>query len=272
MRVASSLVLLVLTMAAHAAERPRIVSINPCIDAILVQVADPQQIVGISHYSQDPRAASIPIEVARRFRATSGTAEEVIALEPDLVMSGPHVSLSTIFALERLNVAIMKFSVADSVAQSEQEIRDVARAVGEPVRGEKLIAAIEHAIADARPRDSNTVPALMWLSGGMVPGAGTLADELLRRTGFRNMSAAYGLKQWDVLPLEHLLASPPALVLSLAPGEAMEDRILQHPAVMKLRERVPFRSYPFRLVQCGGPTIVEAVARLSEVRRELAAP
>jgi iron complex transport system substrate-binding protein len=271
MRAAACLLLIGLSVAARAAERPRIVSINPCVDAVLVHVADPQQILGISHYSLDPRATSMPIDVARRFRATSGTAEEVVALAPDLVMSGPHVSPATIFALERLHISIMKFTVAESVAESEQEIRDIARAVGEPERGEKLIAAIERALAAAQPRDSSAVPALLWLGGGMVPGSGTLADELLRRTGFRNMSAAYGLEQWDALPLEHLLASPPALVLSLAPDEATGDRMLQHPAVMKLRERVPFRTYPFRLLQCGGPTIIQAVARLSEVRREMEA-
>jgi iron complex transport system substrate-binding protein len=113
------------------------------------------------------------------------------------------------------------------------------------------------------------LPAVMWLGGGMVPGAGSLADQLLRLTGFRNMSAAYGLQKWDVLPLEPLLASPPSLVLSLAPDDATGDRMLLHPAVMKLRERVPFRTYPFRLLQCGGPTIIEAVGRLSAVRREL---
>jgi len=268
MRTTACLLLLSLSIAAQAAERPRIVSINPCVDAVLVRVADARQIIGISHYSQDPKATSIPIEVARRFRATSGTAEEVVALAPDLVMSGPHVSPATIFALERLHIPIMKLTVADSVAQSEQEIRNIARAVGEPARGEQLIASIERAIAEARPRDSKAVPALMWLSGGMVPGAGTLADELLQRTGFRNMSAAYGLQQWDVLPLEYLIAAPPALVLSLAPEDATDDRVLRHPAVIKLRERVRFRTYPFRLLSCGGPTIIQAVARLSEVRRE----
>ncbi len=269
MRAAAAALLLGMSIAARAADRPRVVSINPCVDAILMQVADPRQIVAISHYSQDPRATSIPLDVARRFRATSGTAEEVVALAPDLVMSGPHVSPSTIFALERLHVTIMKFSVGESVAQSEDEIRRVARAVGEPARGEQLIASIEQAIAEARPHDSRAVPALMWLSGGMVPGAGTLADQLLQLTGYRNMSAAYGLRQWDVLPLEPLLAAPPAVVLSLAPDEATGDRMLQHPAVLKLKERVPFRTYPFRLLQCGGPTIIQAVARLSEVRREL---
>jgi iron complex transport system substrate-binding protein len=269
MRGATALLLLAGSIAAHAAERPRIASINPCVDAILMQVADPRQIVAISHYSQDPRATSIPIEVAQRFRATSGTAEEVVALAPDVVMSGPHVSPSTIFALERLHVRIMKFSIAESVAESEEEIRQIAQAVGEPARGEQLIARIERAIADAHPRDAQSVPALIWLGGGMVPGGGTLADQLLRLTGFRNMSVAYGLKQWDVLPLEPLLASPPAVVLSLAPDDATGDRMLQHPAVRKLKERVPFRTYPFRLLQCGGPTIIQAVARLSEVRREL---
>lgn len=269
MRAVAAALLLTLSIAAQAADRPRIVSINPCVDAILMQVADPRQILAISHYSQDPRATSIPIDIAQRFRATSGTAEEVVALAPDVVMSGPHVSPSTIFALERLNVRILKLSVPESIAQSEDDIRRVARAVGEPARGEQLIANIEHAVAEARPHDARAVPALMWLSGGMVPGAGTLADQLLRLTGFRNMSAEYGLKQWDVLPLEPLLASPPELVLSLAPDEATGDRMLEHPAVLKLKERVPFRTYPFRLLQCAGPTIIQAVARLSEVRREV---
>jgi iron complex transport system substrate-binding protein len=47
--------------------------------------------------------------------------------------------------------------------------------------------------------------------------------------------------------------------------------MLGHPAIRKLAERVPFRTYPFRLLQCGGPTIIEAVARLAEVRKELSA-
>ena len=34
----------------------QVVSIKPCVDAVLVQVANHAQIAGISHYSQDPRA------------------------------------------------------------------------------------------------------------------------------------------------------------------------------------------------------------------------
>ncbi len=269
MRAAASIALLLWSVAAHAAEAPRIVSINPCVDAVLVQVADAAQIAGISHYSQDPQATSIPLEVARRFHVTSGTAEEVVALAPDIVMSGPHVSPSTIFALERMHIRVLKQPVAESVAESERQIRKIADVVGEPARGERLVAAIEQALAAARPQRDNAIPTLMWQSGGMVPGAGTLADELLQLTGFRNMSVTYGLQKWDVLPLEYLIATPPTLVLSLGPADAPGDRMLQHPAVKKLQARVAFRRYPFRLLQCGGPTIIQAVARLAAVHREM---
>jgi iron complex transport system substrate-binding protein len=238
---------------------------------MLVRVAEPDQLLALSHYSHDPQATSIPIDVARRFRVTSGTAEEVVALAPDFVVSGPHVSPATIFALERMKIRIMKFSVAESVAESEQQIRLIANAVGAPERGEAIVASIERAIAAARVRvdDEHRVSTVIWQGGGMVPGPGTLANELLQLTGYRNLSTAYGLAKWDVLSLEYLIASPPDVVLSVTTGDAEGDRMLGHPAVRKLATRVAFRSYPFRLLQCGGPTIVEAVARLAEVRREM---
>jgi iron complex transport system substrate-binding protein len=255
-----------------AAPLPRIVSINPCVDAVLVRVAEPEQILGISHYSQDPKATSIPLEIAQRFRATSGTAEEVIALAPDVVMSGPHVSPSTIFALERMKIRIVKFSVAESIAESEAQIRAIAAAAGAPGRAEPLIDSINRAVEAARPREARRVAAVIWQGGGMVPGRGTLADQLLGLTGFRNMSADYGLAKWDVLPLEYLIATPPQLVLSVGTGEDGRDRMLGHPVVRELSKRVAFRQYPFKLLQCAGPTIIDAVTRLASVRREMERP
>ncbi|MDB5686221.1 MAG: transporter substrate-binding protein, partial [Rhizorhabdus sp.] len=152
---------------------PRIVSINPCVDAVLVRLAEPAQILGISHYSQDARATSIPLSVARHFRATSGTAEEVVALAPDMVMAGEHVAPSTIHMLQRLNIPLVKFGVPSSIAESEEQVRSIARIVGQPARGEHMVAAIEAAVEAARPTRPSAIPALIWQSGGLVPGSGT---------------------------------------------------------------------------------------------------
>ena len=248
---------------------PRVLSINPCVDAVLMQVADAGQIAGISHYSQDPRATSIPIDLARRFTATSGTAEEVVALAPDVVIAGGHVAPSTILALKRLGVRLVQLTVPTTIAESERQVRTIAETVGHPARGAALVARMDAAVAAARPASGVPMSALIWQGGGLVPGRGTLADELLRDSGFRNLSGDYGLKQWDVLPLEYLVARPPRVLLSLGSGAAGSDRLLRHPVLRPLAGRIAVRAYPERLLHCGGPSIIDALRTLAAVRRSV---
>jgi iron complex transport system substrate-binding protein len=255
--------------AASAAQPRRIVSINPCIDAVLIEVADPQQILAVSHYSRDPRATSIPLATARRFAATSGTAEEVVALRPDIVLAGAHVSPATLAALKRLKVPVQTFPVPESVAQSVVQVRAIAMAAGHPERGEALVRRIEQAVARARQvaaRQGAAVPALIWQGSGLVPGANTLADEMLRVAGFRNMSAAYGLKQWDVLPLEHLAARPPRVLLS---DRTTGDRMTGHRVLRRLDRPITRAQFDERLLSCAGPVIIRALDRFAAVRASL---
>ncbi|MFM8374534.1 MAG: ABC transporter substrate-binding protein, partial [Phenylobacterium sp.] len=62
--------------AAPAAPR-RIVSLNPCLDALLVHLADRRQIAGVSRLSRDPEASAIA-GVAATLPVTGETAEEVL--------------------------------------------------------------------------------------------------------------------------------------------------------------------------------------------------
>ncbi len=252
-----------------SAQPRRIVSINPCVDAVLVEVADPQQILAVSHYSQDARATSIPLATARHFAVTSGTAEEVVALRPDIVLAGAHVSPSTLAALKRLRVPVQTFTVPESIAGSVAQVRAIAAAAGHPERGEALVRRIEQAVARARgvaAREGKAVPALIWQGSGLVPGANTLADELLRIAGFRNMSAAYGLKRWDVLPLEHLAARPPRVLLS---DRTTGDRMTGHRVLRRFDSQIVRAQFDERLLSCAGPVIVRALDRLSSVRASL---
>ncbi len=249
------------------AAQKRIVSISPCVDAVLMQVADRRQIAGISKYSKDPRATSIPLAQAALFKATSGTAEEVVALAPDLVIAGVHVDPATIAALKRMHIALLQLSVPATLDDNRAQISQIAAAVGHSDRGAQLNARIDAAVAAARTT-GRAVPALIWQGGGLVPGEGTLAAELLRQTGFRNLSSDYGLQQWDILPLEYLVAKPPRVLFSV--GDATgQDRMLSHPVLKPLAHRIAIRAYPQRLLFCAGPTIIEAVGVLADARRGL---
>lgn len=248
---------------------PAIVSLNPCTDAILAEVADPSQILAISHYSHDPASSSMDLATARRFAVTGGTVEEVLALRPDVVVSGNFMSPATVGAMNRLGLRLEQLPIAPTIAASEAQVRALARLAGHPERGEALIARIEAALATAAPPPgSAAIPAVVWQSGGIVPGGDTLITELLRRTGFASLSAARGFKQADILPLEAMLADPPDVILTAGEPRANEDRLLAHPALAALKDTRRERFDP-SLLWCGGPTIIRAAQRLAAVRRSL---
>lgn len=252
-----------------ASPLPRIVSLNPCTDAILAEVADPEQVLALSSYSHDPASSSMDVALARRFRAVGGTVEEVAALRPDVVLSGSYMTPATRGALERLGARLELLPIAATVADSRAQVRQIAALAGHPARGEALVARIDAALAAARPTSGQPIPALVWQSGGMVPGPDTLIADLLSRTGFTNAAAARGLGQADLLPLEQVLADPPRLILAAGNRHGNEDRLLRHPALDALAGKTARARLDGSLLWCGGPTIIRAAARLAEVRRTL---
>lgn len=249
--------------------RPAIVSLNPCSDAVLAEVADPAQVLAISHYSHSAASSSMDLSAARQFRATTGSLEEVLALRPDVVVADPFFPVSAADALAAQGIALVRLPIAASVATSRAQVAQLAALAGHPVRGAALTARIDAALARAAPPPgAPPVSAVVWQSGGIVPGPDTLVGDLLRRTGFRSLSAARGLRQADVLSLEAMLADPPRVILAAGNPRAQEDRLLAHPALAALRHTRRERLDP-ALLWCGGPTIVRAAARLAEIRASI---
>ena len=248
--------------AAGPREHPTFVSLNPCTDAILAQVADPAQILAISAYSHDPRASSMPPAEARRFRATGGTAEEVLALAPDTVVASPFLAPATRQALARLGIRVESVGPAATVAESERQVRRLAALAGHPERGERLVARIEAAWASARFAGPS-VSALVWQQGGIVAGLDTLIAQALGQAGFASHAAARGLGQGAYLPLEQVLADPPRVILA-----AGGDRLLAHPALRHLAG-VRYERLDPALLYCGGPTIERLAPRLAAIRRSV---
>jgi iron complex transport system substrate-binding protein len=253
-----------------APPQPTLVSLNPCTDAILAEVADPAQILAISHYSHDPAGSSMGVDAARRFASTGGSVEEVLALRPDLVIDGTFTPPATRAALAQLGLTLEQLPIAATVPESIAQIRRLAALAGHPERGEALVLRIEAAMAISAAHSGQPVSAIVWQGGGIVAGEGTLITALLRHTGFSNAAADRGLVQASHLPLEEMLTRPPRVILAAGNGAGDEDRLLGHPALAGLTGTTRARLDP-ALLWCGGPTIPKTLARLAEVRRGLEA-
>ncbi|MBP2276925.1 MULTISPECIES: ABC transporter substrate-binding protein [Sphingomonas] len=250
----------------------RIVSLNPCLDVILVQLVDRRRIAALSHWASEASGSTIA-SLARTLPKTYESAEEVIALAPDLVLGAKLMPLATRQALARSGLPTALFDVPETIATSIAQVRDVARAVGESARGERIVARIEASLrAAAPPPGMPSVSALVFMAGGFASGPGTLMDELMRRAGLSNAITRYGFTQSRNVPLELLVADPPQLLLSGetsagAPGWA--QRVTQHPALAHVASRMQRAVFPQRLLNCGGPVMIQTLATLVRARQSV---
>lgn len=259
------------TPAAAGAPR-RIVSLNNCLDAQLVHLADRGQIAALSHWAREAQGSTIA-KLALTLPFTWETAEEIIALRPDLVLTSRHSSLATRNALKRLNIATELFSVPESVAESFAQIDRIAGLVGRPQRGEGLKTRIRAAFAAAAPPAGfKPLSAVVFQPNGFAAGKGTLMDEMMTRCGFTNVAARYGLDKWGNVSLEKLLADPPEVLLAgePAPGAmTWADRVMVHPALKSIAHRMRVETLPERLLYCGGPVLIQTAATLAAARRSV---
>ncbi len=260
----------VLLEAATPGPPERVVSLNPCLDAILLAVADRAQVAALSHYARDPYSSTVA-ETARSLPFTYESAEEVMALRPDLVLASRHTAPATRAALQKFGVALELFDVPVTVAASLAQVDRVARLVGHPDRGAALITRIRAALAAAAPPPgARPVSVLVFQPQGFAAGDETLIGELLRRTGFVNAAARYGLKSWGNVSLERLIADPPDLLLSgeVSPGApTWAERVVSHPALRALAGRMQRATFPERLLYCGGPSLIATAELLAQARR-----
>ena len=138
--------MLLVTGCAAPPRQGGIVSTNPCADAILAQVA-PDRLAAVSRYSHDAAATSMPLAIARRWPATAGTAEEVIARAPDLVVTDSFAPAATRAAYAEAGLTVLTLGSVATIADSERQVMQIATAAGRAARGRAMVAQIEQALS-----------------------------------------------------------------------------------------------------------------------------
>lgn len=238
----------------------RIVSMNPCLDQILVAVADPQQIAALSHYSRDPRSSLI-LNTAKQYPSHFGSAEEVMQFKPDLVLASLYSSQSTLNILKKLKTNLSLYDLPNSIEVSDQQVIQIARLTGHPERGvilnERIHQALNRAMAQATP---SPIRALVYQANGFVAGKGTLIDQVMTLSGYTNQATQYGVQQWGIVHLEDLILSPPQVLFTPATRNAWgawSTRMIAHPVLTQLPENIMRQSvFPESLLYCAGPTLI----------------
>lgn len=246
--------------AGTAAPPRRIVSLNLCADQYLLALADPGQIAALTQYARDP-AMSAGAAAARRLPQGRGTAEEVVALEPDLVLASPKRRAATRTAIAGRHYRTLNLSPATDYPAIVARVREVAAAVGHPDRGEALIRRMDAALARLpAPRPHGL--AAYYQRRGYVSGTGTLIDDLMKRVSLTNLAGRLGRTAVSQLSLEQLVAARPDYLLVESDGQGATDQgseMLHHPILAG----IPRLRLPQAWTVCGGPAYVLAAQSLA---------
>jgi iron complex transport system substrate-binding protein len=241
-----------------------VMSLSMCTDDLLLELLPPERIASLTYYSRDP-SISQQWPQAAKVRINWGTAEEVLAEKPDLVLAGTYTTPATRSVLKKLGWPLLEVPPATDFDEIRAVTRQVARALNEEAAGEALIAKMDltlRGLAASKPSQSIRVAA--WGEGGSIPGKGTLFDAILTAAGGINIGATLDGGAYTSFDVEQLIAAHPdilAYARNIADTPGLNTERAQHPLIRELYsgKRV---SYPTVLYNCGVAESADAAVAL----------
>ncbi|MEW9856521.1 ABC transporter substrate-binding protein [Novosphingobium sp. M1R2S20] len=239
----------------------RIVSLNLCTDQLVLALADREQIAGLTRYAGDPQMSAAARE-SRGLRILRGSAEELVAIKPDLVIGTPARRSSAVAVLGFKTYPVLDLKSPTSYEEIRRSIREVAVAVGHRDRGEALIARMDRELAQL-PKLRRPVVAAYYQRRGYLTGTGTLVDDLMTRAGIVNLAGKLKRPRLSQISLEELAVSRPDYLIVDTATERVVDEgtaMMHHPVIAG----IPRIGIPQAWTVCGGPAYVKAAQALVE--------
>ncbi len=270
-RLELACILLATSLHAAAADMPqRVVSMNICTDQLALMLAAPGQLVSVSFLAHDP-AYSPLVEAARKLPTNRGAAEDIVLLQPDLVLAGRFTTSATVEMLNRLDIPVSRFAPENSLDDVERALETMGAALR---REDEAAGIIDQFRADRAALEERVAPfaretAALYFARGFSSGRVSLSNDILAAAGLDNLAAELGFEFGGQLALETLvLNNPERLILGRrsTAGWSEAKALLDHPALRSIPAYARGVSFSDADWVCGTPHVLQAVMRLIEAR------
>lgn len=260
-----------------SADKPqRIASLSLCSDELLLLLADHNNIISLSYLVTDSRYSSFiadsNIDLAGIY-LNRGQAEEIIPLEPDLVLSSRYSSTNAVNLLQNFGYAVTTLGFPATLEQTFQQVEEVAILLNEKERGDELIQVFQNRINTTREAlaSERNLSAIFYANNGFSYGANTLHDSFLRSLGINNVATEHGLVGSGKLPLELLISAHPDFLIIDQAGlhdEKLAQPLLHHPVLNQHFPAEKIIVLPSTLFQCAGPSLIQAYELMGQILGE----
>jgi len=208
----------------------RIVSLTPSATEILFEIGAGDRVAGVTDYCNWPGEAATRPRVGG-YSAESISLERVLALRPDLVVSGGPVHASLRVSLERFGLGVYVFE-PNGVEETFKGMEDLGRLTGNDEGAAALVREVRKGFAEVSERTASIPEAsrvrVFWEAFPeplITCGGGSFLNELIARAGGVNVFG--DLKaSWPVVSSEEVVRRAPQVILAAedhGPGLGAEE-------------------------------------------------
>jgi|SRR5690554_592596 len=251
----------------------RIVSINLCSDVLVHALQGDEGIRSLSYFANDHLYSPIYDQVDG-MHINHGLVEEIIPLDPDLVLTGMYSNTHALFFLRHLGFKVIQVDTPFSVEGIEQTIIDLGVTLGKEARAQAVIdnmhqrkKAVQERIKDKRR------PLVVTLApSGFTHGKHSMQGDLIEMAGFENLAATIGIEGSGYIDLETLIKYQPEYIVMQYESDnhnSMAQRFLKHPALRYALPNTKHIHIPSRLWACASPYMIDALEILANAHPEL---
>ena len=196
----------------------RIVTLSMSTDETMLGLVEPERIVAVNELLDDPVSSNVTgLVKAIPQRIGNPTVEEIMVLQPDLVVVPDWGDLSMVPSLREVGLRVVVCKGASNLAEIRETVELLAAAAGEVQRGQKLLSMMDEKLAEIQakvekiPQAERKRVVLISLMGG-YGGLGSSFDEACRYAGVINGRAELGIRDFQVMTKEQLVQIDPDIL------------------------------------------------------------
>jgi len=221
----------------------RIISLTLGSDEILLSLVDKSRIVSLTRYADDEGISNIAAEAKGvGVRTTMDQIENIIALEPDLVITDTWADINYIKQLRDSGITVYAFRTPNNIDEQRAVVAELAHVVGADGKGQELVnwmdeklKAVEERLSVLKPEQKLTVMDYGELGSS---GKGTNFDDIVTRAGLINVVSRAGIEGWPVISKEKIIEFNPDIIILPSwyydagnTFESMRDSLVNDPSL-----------------------------------------
>lgn len=186
-------------------------------DEIVLALVPAERILALTYLADDARYSHSVEAAGRVLHRVHANAEQVIALQPDLIIasSSAYTGVTSRSLLRGTGIPLCELPWHDSFAGVQKNILAIGRSLDALPRARRLVADMDRRLDWLRERvaGSPRPRVLYYYPGGFTAGSGTTLDEMIRRAGGLNVATDAGIHGVKQLSREALIGLNPGVIL-----------------------------------------------------------